>query len=104
VVALLPSEREGFGLPLVEAMASGTPVVATSMPVLEEVGGPAGVYVPLGDIRAWSDTILDLLRERTERPAAWADRRAACQRRAAGYSWSRNASRMTEIYERLAGR
>ena len=40
-LALLPSEREGFGLPLVEALACGTPVVASDIPVLREVGGDA---------------------------------------------------------------
>ena len=40
-LVLLPSEREGFGLPLLEAMACGTPVVASDLPVLREVGGSA---------------------------------------------------------------
>ncbi len=37
----MPSEREGFGLPVVEAMACGTPVVASDIAVLREVGGDA---------------------------------------------------------------
>ncbi|HEX6463450.1 MAG TPA: glycosyltransferase, partial [Vicinamibacterales bacterium] len=49
-VTLLPSEREGFGLPLVESLACGTPLVASDIPVLREIGGDAVVYCPLGSV------------------------------------------------------
>jgi glycosyltransferase involved in cell wall biosynthesis len=104
VLALLPSEREGFGLPLIEAMASGTPVVATALDVLREVGGDAGVYAPLGGASAWHDAVVSLLNERASNPVAWSARREACVRQAGRYSWARYASRMAEIYERVAGR
>ena len=45
-LVLQPSEREGFGLPVIEALASGTPVVASDLAVLREVGGSAVEYCP----------------------------------------------------------
>jgi glycosyltransferase involved in cell wall biosynthesis len=102
-LALLPSEREGFGLPLIEAMASGTPVVATSLEVLREVGGTAAVYAPLGDAAAWRDCVVSLLSERSSDAVAWAARRDSCLQRAARYSWQQYAGAMADIYERVAG-
>src|SRR5204863_273063 len=48
-IVLQPSEREGFGLPLIEAMACGTPVVASDLAALREVGGDAVRYCPVGE-------------------------------------------------------
>ena len=53
----VPSHFEGFGLPVLEAMACGTPVVATDVEALREVSGGAAVLVPLGDEAALSDGI-----------------------------------------------
>jgi glycosyltransferase involved in cell wall biosynthesis len=52
-----PSAREGFGLPLVEAMACGAPVLASDLPVLREVGGNAVRYVASDDADAWTQAI-----------------------------------------------
>ena len=56
-VLAYPSHFEGFGLPVVEAMACGTPVVATDVPALREVSGGAAVLVPLGDEVALADAV-----------------------------------------------
>ena len=99
---LQPSEREGFGLPIVEAMACGTPVVATDLPVFREVGGAAVSFVPLDDIEGWQTTVEQLLEQRRHEPAAWESRRDAAISRAAMYSWARFAQQMTGLYVRLA--
>jgi len=101
---LLPSEREGFGLPLVEALSCGTPVVASDIPALREVGGEAVTYCPVGDVDGWSRTIAALLDERAERPADWARRREEGIRHAEAFSWSTYASEIAAIYARMAGR
>jgi len=97
-IVLLPSEREGFGLPVVEAMACGTPVVASDLPVLREVGGDAAAYCPLGDIDAWAKTIASLLQEREERPEPWAQRRSAGLSQASKFSWAEYARKTVEVY------
>ena len=53
-LVLLPSDREGFGLPVVEAMACGTPVVASDIPALREIGGDAAAYCAPGDVHRGS--------------------------------------------------
>ena len=102
-LALMTSEREGFGLPVVEAMACGTPVVASDIPVLREVGGDAASYAAVGDLEAWRQTVTRLLDEKDARPLEWARRRDAALARASLFSWSAYARRMEALYARLAG-
>jgi glycosyltransferase involved in cell wall biosynthesis len=101
-LTLLPSEREGFGLPLVESLASGTPMVASDIPVLRELGGDAVSYCPLGDVVQWAIAILALLAERERSPERWRGRRAAGIARASDFSWSHYAERLLEIYQAVA--
>ena len=103
-LTLLPSEREGFGLPLVESLASGTPMVATDIPVLRELGGDAVSYCPLDDTVQWAIAILALLAERERLPERWRSRRAAGVSRASDFSWSHYAERLVAIYGAIAGR
>ena len=102
-LALMTSEREGFGLPLVEAMACGTPVVASDIAALREVGGDAACYASVGDLDAWRRTVTHLLDEKDARPVEWARRRDAALARASLFSWSAYARRMEALYTRLAG-
>jgi glycosyltransferase involved in cell wall biosynthesis len=100
-LALQPSDAEGFGLPVIEALACGTPVVASDLPVLREVAGEAAVYCPLGDVAAWSTEILHELCERANGAQSWSVRREAAMRQAALFSWDENARRMVEIYQEV---
>ena len=98
---LLPSSREGFGLPVVEALASGTPVVATDLPVLHEVGGAVATYCPLEDLAVWADTVVARLNERREAPHAWEQRRQAGLALASRFTWTGYADAVVKIYQRI---
>jgi len=94
---LMPSDREGFGLPVIEAMACGTAVVASDLPVLRETGGAAGVYCAVGNIAAWRDAVLDVLK-RQRHPSDRVALRSTCLEQAACFSWSSYAASMCAIY------
>jgi glycosyltransferase involved in cell wall biosynthesis len=96
-VVVLPSDREGFGLPVVEAMACGTPVIASDIPALREVGGTAALYAPPGDVSRWVEALEQLEVEQRD-PAARERRRAACVSAAAKFDWRRYAAQMAALY------
>ena len=95
-VVLMPSEAEGFGLPVIEALACGAAVVASDIPALREAGGPAAVYAPVGDVGAWSDAVAKLLAD----PAA-APPRAIGWRGRARFTWTAHAEIIARAYHRL---
>jgi glycosyltransferase involved in cell wall biosynthesis len=100
-VLLQPSEREGFGLPVVEALACGTPVVASDLPVLREVGGDAAAYCHVGDLSFWAKTVTELLVEKSRSPQQRSQRREAGIAQAAKFSWAESASQTVSVYREV---
>lgn len=95
---LLPSLNEGFGLPALEAMACGTPVIASNVASLPEVVGDAGILVSPWDVEALAEAIGRLLAE----PDLRHDLRQKGLQRAQAFSWARAAEQTLEIYRRVA--
>lgn len=100
-LVLQPSEAEGFGLPVIEAMACGTAVVASDLPVLREVGASAAAYAPVGDIDGWTHAVCSLLQERLSAPEKWSARRAAGLDRAGEFTWSKFAAATAHLYREV---
>ena len=98
---LQPSEREGFGLPIVEALACGTPVLASDIPVFREIAEGVVEFAPVADRAAWRDASLGLLSERERDARAWAERRERGIVRAGRFSWAENARRTVELYQEM---
>jgi len=96
-VFVFPSLYEGFGLPPLEAMASGTPVVVSNVSSLPEVVGDAAVLVDPHDI----DSIVDGLHSVLTNPARAEDMRRKGLERAREFSWERSVARTLEVYRRI---
>jgi glycosyltransferase involved in cell wall biosynthesis len=94
---LVPSEAEGFGLPVIEALACGAIVIASDIPVLHEVGGDAVVYCPVADVTAWARAVNQLLAEPISAPS-----RETRLTRADRYSWVEHTRVIAETYLGLA--
>jgi alpha-1,3-rhamnosyl/mannosyltransferase len=93
-----PSLYEGFGLPVLEAMSAGAPVVTTTASSLPEVAGDAALLVDPRDVRALRDALAALLTD----PARAAALRAAGRARAAGFTWERTAGATRALLHEIA--
>jgi alpha-1,3-rhamnosyl/mannosyltransferase len=94
------SKYEGFGLPIVEAMAAGTPVIAGDAPGPREAGGDAALYVPPENPAALAAAIVRVLGE----PDLRGRLRAQGRRRALELDWDTTALRTLEVVEETAAR
>lgn len=100
LVTVVPSGHEGFGLPALEAMACGCPVLASDAAALPEVVGEAGELFTPGDPALLARRIGELL----DAPARLARLRELGPERAAGFSWERTARLTLEVYREALGR
>lgn len=101
---VFPSRYEGFGLPAVEAMAAGVPLLLSDLPVLRELAGDAALYAPPGDIEAWTG----LLRRVCSGAAGAGELRSEYARRSrersAHFDWRRTADATAAVFFAAAGR
>ena len=96
---VFPSHYEGFGLPPLEAMACGAPVIAAKASAVPEVVGEAGLLIPPGDAGALTQALAGLLTN----PELAQDLRQRGFARAALFSWQRAAQSTLAVYEEVAG-
>ena len=96
-VFLYPSHYEGFGLPVLEAMTLGTPVVTSNTSSLPEVAGDAALLVDPSDVEAQADAILKIISDAHFRDELIKKGKA----RAALFSWERTARETLQVYESI---
>lgn len=91
---LYSSRYEGFGLPLVEAMASGIPIIASDTRINNEICGPVGTYFPPGDEKILSEAMKQVLNQ----PASHSDKVEAGLELAKSFTWYECALRTAQVY------
>lgn len=96
---VFPSRQEGFGLGVLEAMASGTPVVTTNASSLPEVVGEAGFTVDPDDARGMAGAIISTIIQDNLR----AELRQKGEQQAASFSWEKTATETLLVYDTVAG-
>lgn len=99
-VFVYPSLYEGFGLPVVESMACGTPVITSNITSLPEVVGDAAITVYPDDYEAIGNNMLQLV----EDEMLYETMRAKALERASLYSWDKTVKDTIEVYKSVAGR
>jgi glycosyltransferase involved in cell wall biosynthesis len=98
IALTLASYHETFGMPMVEAMACGTPVIASRASSLPEIGGDAALYAPPDDAGAWADAL-----QRVVADAALRDRlRIAGLDRATHFDWDESTERHLALFRDVA--
>jgi glycosyltransferase involved in cell wall biosynthesis len=100
VALVYPSRYEGFGLPVLEAMACGTPVIASRAASMPEVLGDAGVLLDPDDEPGWAEAIARVMTDEWERGRM----RKAGLTRAREFTWARTAALTLDVYRQAAER
>ena len=98
IALLIPSLEEGFGLPALEAMACGTPVITSNSLALVEITGDAALHVDARSVAAIADAMTRVMRDETLRGSMI----ARGVERAAAFTWRRCAELTREIYRSIA--
>ena len=99
LATVLPTAYEGFGLPAVESLASGCPLICTDLPALREVAGDDAAYLPVGDRDAWMAALrMVFASPRRAVPEATSER--ICDR----FNWSASARAMAAVFDETAQR
>ncbi len=92
-----PSTYEGFGLPPVEAMACGTPVICSNATSLREIVGEGAELLPPHDLQAWHDAVI-----RTQEDSSWLNALAAKGlARVKDFSWEQTARETIKVYDQV---
>ncbi|MFP7833350.1 glycosyltransferase family 4 protein [Marisediminicola sp. LYQ134] len=90
---------EGFGIPLIEALAAATPLVVSDIPVFREVGGDAASFFEPLDPAAFARAVIEL-----DRPGVWEAASLRAHAHAADFSWDESAARLLALVETLPER
>ena len=96
--ALVSASRdEGFGIPLVEAMSLGTPIVVSDIDIFHEIGGEAALFAPADDAQAFADAILSLSDQDT-----WHRVARKSREQAALFSWKKSATELFDVLVKVS--
>jgi glycosyltransferase involved in cell wall biosynthesis len=96
---VFPSRYEGFGLPALQALAAGVPVIASDLPVLREVLGDWAFFAPAGDAGGFAECVRSVMKGGSQVDAVTQGGRAHAQR----LDWPHVAERMVQLYRDVAG-